>query len=152
MANSSSIPAALDALVSVAKFALAGTDAQVLDGGPVTDLKQNYVCIGFTGTPGEVAVTLTQSPGGLSAGRNLESYDVACQASSWLGEQTDAKAVRDRAFELVDLLAEHLVSNHSLSGAVMRARMFTTALIPEQTTKGAVATVGFTIHIDAFTR
>lgn len=152
MASSSSIPAVIDALVARATVVHAGTDAQILDGGPTTQTDQNLVCIGYNPNPGEPAVNDTRSPGGIAAEPNRESYDVQCVASSWLGEQHDPKTVRDRAFELVDALAADLARDQTLGGIVMAARLFTVALIPEQTTKGAVATVRFVVHIDAFTR
>jgi len=152
MASSSTIPAALDALKAAAEFALSGQIVQILDGGPVTQADQNLMCIGFTGVQGEAAVTVTNFSGGAASAPNRESYDVICLASSWLGEQHEPKPVRDRVFELVDALAAELARDKTLGGAVMTSRMFTTALIPEQTTKGAVATVRFTVHIEAFTR
>jgi hypothetical protein len=123
----------------------------VLDGGPHRDTEKDVVCIGFTGTPGVAAVEDTRSREGLATKPDREQYDVTCLASSWRGEERDAKVVRDAAYALVDAIAEDLAKDQRLGGLVLRANLTTSMFAQEQTSKGAVATLRFIVHIDAFT-
>ena len=148
-ATTSTIPACLDALVQAVRAALLGV--QVIDGQPVEELEPDVLMIGFTGQPGEAAVTSTLTREVYARSPDREQYDVACLASSWRGD-TDPKVVRDRAFELVDAVTGVLADDQTLGGAVLRARLSAGSVIPEQTTDGATCTVGFTVHVDAFSR
>jgi hypothetical protein len=145
----STVPACLDALVGAVRVALPGV--QVIDGQPTTEVERDVVCIGFTGQPGEAAVTSTLTREVYARSPDREQYDISCLASSWRGD-VDPKAVRDRSFELLDAVAEVLAADQTLGGAVLRARLSADVIGQEQTTEGAVCTVGFTIHTDAFTR
>jgi len=144
--NVSTIPAVLDYLVAGIQAAL--PDLQVMDGQPI-ETEADVICIGFTGTPGEAAVVNTFSQRGLAREPDREAYEITSLASAWDGG-TDAKAVRDRVFALLGAIADFLNSDPMLGGLVMQARMSTEALAPEQTSKGATATVQFVIAIDAF--
>jgi hypothetical protein len=146
-ATTSTVPACLDALVQAARDELPGV--QVIDGQPVEELAPDVVMIGFTGQPSEAAITSTLTREVYARSPDREQYDIACLASSWRGD-TDPKAVRDRAFELVDAVTGALADDQTLGGAVLRARLSAESVIPEQTTDGAVCTVGFTVHVDAF--
>lgn len=137
----SSIPAVLDALVAAWTVAL--PDVQVVEGQPVTT-QPDVICIGFTGTPGESAVAV-QTSGRMA---DMESYDILCLFSSWNGS-TDAKRVRDRAFEMIEAANTDLARDRRLGGAAMRAWMTVAEVAPEQTTKGAVCTVRVTVHVEA---
>jgi hypothetical protein len=148
-AATSTVPACLDALVNAVRVALPGV--QIIDGQPTTQVEGDVVCIGFTGQPGEAAVTSTLTREVYARSPDREQYDIACLASSWRGD-VDPKVVRDRAFELLDAVAGVLAADQTLSGAVLRARLSAEAIAPEQTSEGAVCTVGFTVHADAFTR
>jgi hypothetical protein len=148
-ATTSTVPACLDALVQAVRAALPGV--QVIDGQPTTEVESDVVCIGFTGQPGEAAVTSTLTREVYARSPDREQYDISCLASSWRGE-VDPKAVRDRAFELVDAVTGTLADDQTLDGTVLRARLSADVIGQEQTTKGAVCTVGFTVHADAFTR
>ena len=148
-ATTSTIPACLDALVQAVQLALPGV--QVIDGQPVEELQPDVVMVGFTGQPGEAAITSTLTREVFARSPDREQYDIACLASSWRGD-VDPKVVRDRAFELVDAVAGVLAADQTLGGAVLRARLSAESVIPEQTTDGATCTVGFTVHVDAFSR
>ncbi|MBX6382164.1 MAG: hypothetical protein IRZ07_04190 [Microbispora sp.] len=123
----------------------------MVDGQPL-DTDPDIVCIGFTGEPGEAAVEATRSRQQGATDPDRESYDITCLASSWQGHQSDPKTVRDRAYELVDRVAGELAADQTLGGVVMTARVSTEAFAQEQTSRGAVATVRFVVHIEAFTR
>ncbi|MFD0902335.1 hypothetical protein [Actinomadura sediminis] len=144
----STVPAALDALVGGLRTTL--PDVQVVDGPPLTT-NPDVICVGFSGVPGEPAVESTRTREQLAREPDRESYDIACLASSWSGA-TDPKPVRDRAYELLDAVAARLGADPTLGGAVMSTRVSAESLIPEQTDQGAVATVTFTVHVDAFAR
>ncbi len=146
----STAPAVLDAMV--VRFTAALPDVEVLDGGPVREYEDDLVCVGFTSVPGEPTVEDTRTREQMTTDPDRESYDVTSICSSWQGNQTDAKKVRDRAYEILDAIAAELASDQTLGGLVMRARLISHLFQQEQTLKGAVATIRFVIHVDAFTR
>ncbi|WP_433415034.1 hypothetical protein ACQP1V_36265 [Microtetraspora malaysiensis] len=145
----STIPNVLDDLLQRTRLALPGV--QVLDGQPVTDTEPDVVAIGFTGSPGEAAVDATEDRAQLTTSPDRERYGITCLASSWRGD-TDARAVRDRVFELLAALRGELQRDPTLGGLVLSARMAVVAFAQEQTTAGPVATAQFEIRIDAFAR
>lgn len=144
----STVPGVLDALVALWGQAL--PDVQVADGEPVA-VADDVIVVAFTGVPDEPAVTSTRTREQLAAQPDRESYDVTCLASSWSGV-TEFKPVRDRAYELLGSAAAALAADPTLGGRVMQARLSTEDLIQSQTDKGAVVTVRFNVHVDAFTR
>jgi len=146
----STVPVVLDAIVAAVRATL--PQVEVWDGQPVKQTQDDVICIGFTGDPEEAAVTATITWDQMAVDPNREAYTITCLASSWKGEDGDAKAVRDRAYELVDGVVAALAQDQSLRALVMRAMVSTQAFAQEQTTRGAVATVQFGIHIDAYTR
>lgn len=144
----STIPAVLDHLL--ASWALALPGVQVVDGQPLAP-EPDVVCVGFTGDPGEPAVEATEDRGQLAPGADRERYDITCLASSLKGG-TDARAVRVRAFELVEAIRADLQRDLRLGGLVMSARLAVLSLTAYQSPDGAVATVQFAVRIDAFAR
>jgi hypothetical protein len=146
----STVPAVLDAILAAIRATL--PDAEVWDGQPVKQTQDDVICLAFTGEPGEAAVTATITRDQMAVDPSREAYTITCLASSWRGEEGDAKAVRDRAYELVDGVVAALAQDQALKALVMRAMVSTQAFAQEQTTRGAVATVQFGIHIDAYTR
>ncbi|GAB1823576.1 hypothetical protein [Herbidospora sp. RD11066] len=149
----STVPACLDALVAAARRAHPDADAvDVVDGQPVKGTLDDVICIGFTSEPGEAAVQSALSRTQMATTPDQEAYDVTCLASSWAGEQVDPVIVRDRAYALVNGLATYLAQDPTLGDVVARARISTEAFAQEQTTRGAVATVQFVVHVDAFRR
>lgn len=143
----STVPAVLDALVARWRSALPGV--QVSDGQPVTT-ENDLIAVGFHDVAGEPAVNSTRTREQLAAQPDRESYDVSCLASSFTGA-TEFKPVRDRVYELVDAAAADLAEDDTLGGLAMQARLTADDLIQEQTEQGAVATVRFTVHVDAYT-
>ena len=146
----STVPAVLDAIVATVRAALPGVE--VWDGQPVKQTADDVICIAFTGEPDEAAVNSTISLEQMARDPARESYNITCLASSWQGEQENAKTVRDRAYDLVDGVAAALAADQALAGLVMRAMVATQAFAQAQTDRGAVATVQFVIHVDAYTR
>lgn len=150
----STIPAALAALVALAKRALPAV--QVLDGGPTTNVERDVVEIGYSGETGvpDVRSTLTREQ--LDMQPDLERYDVMCLVSSWRGDaqrdgQPDARTTRERAFDLLNGIRMELARDPQLGRAVMMARLSTLDMTADQTADGPVCTIRFVVHIDAFT-
>lgn len=146
----STVPAALDALLQALALVLGPQEVQLVDGQPIrTD--PDVVCIGFNGQPETEMITITRRQADFAGRSDSESYDISCIASSWRGD-IDPKQVRDRAFELVGMVAAELARDRTIGHAVARAQLTVSGVAPVQTTKGAMCTVRFTIHVDAFTR
>ncbi|MEV8636517.1 hypothetical protein AB0395_33205 [Streptosporangium sp. NPDC051023] len=145
----STVPAVLDALVAAARQVL--PNVQVLDGQPVTSTEPDVIAVGFTGIPGEAAVQATEERAQMGIAPDRERYDITCLASALRGE-TDAQAVRLRAFELLEAIRSELRRDPTLGGLVMSARLAVLSLTAQQTSAGAEATVQFIVRIDAFTR
>ncbi|MFF4417484.1 hypothetical protein ACFYY8_33585 [Streptosporangium sp. NPDC001559] len=149
----STIPAALDALVAIA--VRAWPDVQVLDGGPTTEVRDDVIAIGYSGSPEEADVRSTLSAEQLSVQPDLERYDILCMLSAWRGDayrdgQPDARTVRERAFEMLAGIRRELAEDSRLDGAVMMARMSTLDMVADQASSGPVCTIRFTVHVDAF--
>lgn len=142
---SSTIPAALDALV--AAFTAIG-DVQVIDGRPLS-IDEDYLAVGFASDPEQAAVTVSDEPSDAGLSQTAESYDVACVASAWDGDSV-LKVARDRVFEIFDAAVAAVSADHTLSGAVMRARLSSDGLIQDVAVEGVLAVIPFTVHIDAF--
>jgi hypothetical protein len=149
--SASTIPTAMDALVAAARRAL--PDVQVWDGEPTGDLDGDLVCIGFAGEQGDdTAVESTRTRDQMAVEPDHEQYVITSVAYSWLGDQEDARAVRDRVYAMVDAIAADLAADPTMGGVVGRARIATDALAQAQTEKGATAAVRFTVTVDAWTR
>lgn len=155
MSTASTIPAAIDGLYAVAQRAVAafsaatGTpDAQAIDtsaaAAPRVQLLVGYVA----GHAGE-AVDDTQTLGGLSLGRDMEHYSIACQASTYRGNGS-FKAVRDEAFLLLDAFSDELATDKTLGGAVMSALIAEISYVPSlPDKKGPTVTIPFRVEIKA---
>lgn len=152
MPTVSTVPRVLAELISRTRSAL--PDVQICDGQPIPpeDAAPDLICIGFTGQVGEPAVTSTQAREQAASTPDRETYEITCLASSWKGEQADPETVRSRCYELVSYLAFEIAKDQTLGGKCGRCRVATTDFAQEQTTMGAVATLRFSIHVDAFTQ
>lgn len=149
-ATVSTVPAVLDALVE--RLTVALPDAQVSDGEPLDPANDDVVVIGFNGNPGDAVVTSTLDVEQMASDPSREQYEIACLASSWRGAVHDAKTVRDVAYGLVKAAADELARDPRLGGLVMRAWLSAREYAPLQSDQGALATVHFTISVDAYTR
>lgn len=145
----STVPAVLDALYANWTLALPGT--QVEDGQPLDVGRGDVLVVGFTGTPGEEAVTNTLTREQMSTAPDREQYDLANWISSWHGRERDAKAVRDGAYAVIDAMAADLARDQTLGGLVLRARLSTATFTPYQTNDGAACEVKVIVSVDAFT-
>jgi hypothetical protein len=148
----STIPAVLDALVAAVRAVM--PDVQVCDGQPAEDLADEVVVVGWQMERAAVSVDWHRQDAGGMVDREI--YDVAGLISVVTGDTT-TKPVRDRAFELWDLLAAELRRDPTLGVAgVMRARPFVAAFDQVQTSGddvsagGASATISWVVLVDAF--
>jgi hypothetical protein len=152
MAWGSSVPTVLQALVSTLRGAPALEGVPVFDGPALDGTSQDaVVTIGYTGDPEDPGTVSGQNEyEGLSTARSREQYTVRCAVSVRDGTG-DPVAPRTRAFELLSVVGGVLAANPSLGGACMQAGIGAWSLIDDQATTGAVATIAFSIDIDAFT-
>jgi hypothetical protein len=151
MAYTSTVPAVLDALVQ--RWTLAVPDALVVDCQPPRDFDSaDLILVGFTGTPGAASVTNTISIEQMAVTPDREQYDITCMVSAWKGVEDDVKAVRDRAYEMVDLIAAALADDQTLGGLVMLMHLTTSTLAQYFTDDGVSADVQVVVSVDAFTR
>ncbi|MDX3101754.1 hypothetical protein [Nonomuraea angiospora] len=149
----STIPAALDALVALAKRVW--PDVQILDGGPTVEVRDDVIAIGYSGTESQPDVRSTMTREQLDLDPDMERYDVMCMASAWRGDahrsgQPDAQTVRNRAFELLAGFRDELARDSRLGGTAMMARLSTLDVVADQTKAGPVCTIRFVVHVDAF--
>lgn len=149
----STVPAFLDAFVARAREAL--PDVQVIDSHPGNRfaIEDDVIIVGFTGTPGEPAVTDTRTQEQVTRDPDRESYDVTSIVSAGTGDSDDVavKEVRDRAYAFLGALARMLAGDPTLGGVVMSARITQDGLMQAITDMGAVATLQVTVHVDAYT-
>lgn len=149
MPNSvSPLPAALDALLQALTLALPD-GVQLVDGQPVKTEYPDIVMIGFNGEPGTEAITISREPADYGRHADHETYEISCLASSYRGG-TDAKLVRDRAFELVSIISAELDRDQTIGETVAQSYVSIGGVAPVMATTGAVCTVRFNIHADAF--
>lgn len=144
----STIPAVLDALLESWAVALPGV--QLVEGQPLAP-EPDIICVAFTGLPGEPSIEATEDRAQMATSPDRERYDIACVASAQRGE-TDARAVRIRAFELVEAIRDDLRRDPTLSGLVLSARLAVMSLAASQTSAGAECTALVRVRIDAFAR
>lgn len=150
-ATASTVPAVIDALV--ARFSLAIPDAHVCDALPISDRdSDDWILVGFTGPTDEQAVTSSLTVEQMTSDPNREQYEIACMVSAWKGVEDDVKAVRDRAYELVNAMTAELARDPRLGGLVLQARLSAQNLDQYWSEGGVSVDVRVVISVDAFTR
>jgi len=152
MRSQSLIPDVLDYLV--ARLTESMPNVLVTDGmpKPPQDQEPDLLCIGFTGEMGEPAIENTRNRQQVATHPDRETFEIANIASSWYGNDTDIKPVRDGAYRILNGVNDFLMKDQTLGQRVMRSRLMTDVVAQEQTQKGAVVTIRFVIQIDAYTR
>ena len=144
----STIPAAIAALVSGLPGATGLTGVDVHDGPPMTGEAPDYVCIGFDPVEPLTAVEGDQVPASLGNRAREESYEIVCSLAAWSGD-TAMSARRARAMQLLAAIEAWLRTNITLGGAVRTAQIASYSLLQEQTDQGASAGVRFRIACSA---
>lgn len=151
----STVPAAVDALLDLLQAAPGLAAAAVVDGPPTVNLAAtDRIHIGWQPVGEDTAVALTQDFNAAGARTRDETYDITSYAESRAGG-TDMRGRRARVFELLAVVETTLratVANPTaptLGGAVLWAHLVTGNLMQAQTPDGAVAGLLFTVRCRA---
>jgi len=148
---SSSVPAAIAALVAAFTAAPALAATQVRDGWQLTALEAvEGVAVGYTPSQNQNVVTGTSTPEGLGTGPDRERYAVMCTAEV-IDPDGDIGAARTRAYQLHAACGAAIAVDHTLGGKVLRAVPGMGSLTQQQTTRGALARIVFPVTCDAYT-
>lgn len=149
----SSVPGAIDNLMTLLREEPLLTGVTVLDGPTVTsDPIFESVTVGFEDPETSAAVTSTSAPEGLARARDLETFTIACAAEVLLSASTDLPAARRRAYELLGFVGQVLAARHTLNNAVMMANLGTHTLSQEQVDQGVLVRIAFGVDCEAFSR
>lgn len=140
---------ALNALVRIATAAVPST-VQVIYGEPL-NTEDDFVAIGYGGGEGHPAVTFQLDVADEALGRAAEVYDVEGLISSWRGEK-DFSLVDVEAFSLLKMLRAAVAADRKLGGVVALARFTSGSLVHEIEGDGSVASIPFTISVQAWSR
>ncbi|GLY81840.1 hypothetical protein [Actinoallomurus iriomotensis] len=151
MPAASLLPDTLDALVAASRLVLPES-VQLLDGPPPTSTTPpDVVMLGFNGEQGTEAVTVSRRRADRGGRSDREAYDISCLSSSWRGDNNQ-KMVRDLAFSFIDLIAGELARDRTLGlDLVSNSYLSIAGVAPVMDSKGAMCTVHFVIHVDAYT-
>lgn len=149
----STVPAAIDALLAILRTTPALADVSVVDGPPTTNAIGDRLFVGYQ--PGrDVAVEILQEWNAAGARTRDEAYDIACYAES-RGGDLDMQPRRTRAFEVVAAVETALRATNAaptaptLTGTVLWAELTAGGLEQLQTADGPVSGVAFTVHCRA---
>lgn len=152
MAWASTVPDALDALVAAFRGAPGLADVAVFDGPVVTGSgQQEAVTVGIGDQEDPTAIEGQNDREGLAATPDREQYGIRCAVIVRKGVG-DISAARRRAYQLLGEIGGLLAADPRLGGTVMRAQLGASNLAQEQDGKGALASLTFTVEVDAYTR
>lgn len=142
-----SVPAAVDGLLSVLRGSSTFARVKVEDGPWVTrPTDPDVAVIGWLPDDGPT-VDWSDPIAGLDS--DAETYDVQGLMSCWNGDG-DIKAARDRADGLIEAFRGLLRDDPTLDGAVSRARLATGAMTQYQTSGGCEVAINFAVRVDVF--
>lgn len=144
----STIPAAIDALLAALRAADGLSGVDVFDGEPMTGENKDFICIGHDPTDPLNAVEADQVPASLGNRAREESYEILCSLAAWSGGTT-MSARRVRALALFAVIESTVRANITLNGVVRSAQIGTYSLIQQQTDQGASAGLRFRIACSA---
>jgi hypothetical protein len=147
----STIPAAIDALLAACRAAPSLAAVAVHDGPEVAPYSTKAdLFIGWA--PNTDSVDGEQSFAHIGARVRDERFEIECYATAWTGNSSTAagaqKTVRDSAFAIlgaVEVLLRGGVGDPSITGSVMYAQITRLAVAQDQTKRGARCAVTFTI-------
>ncbi len=123
---------------------------QIIDGG-TSEAEVDYVAVGYSeGDNGVVgpAVSMEAAVSDEALREAFETYDVLCETSSWTGDDNPS-AARKRVFELYDLANAAVSADPRLGDTVMLTRVSAGNLIQGLSGEGSVASLSFTVHVQA---
>lgn len=146
----STIPAAIDALVSILQASAGLSGVTVIDGPPTGDQSDtDYVYVGWQ-FEGDTSVEMRQDFAHLGARKRDELFDILCSLDTWTGD-TDVQARRARAFELLGAVEDALRATDAapqaptLNGTVLWAHLTQGALMQRHTTDGVQVGLNFRV-------
>jgi hypothetical protein len=146
---SSSVPAAVAALVAAFKASAGLAGVLVLDGPGLTAAGGvEGVAVGYSGDQNADDVTGTSAPEGL-APADRERYAVSCVIEV-IDPGGDIAAARTRAYALHAACGAAIAADRTLGHAVLQASTGMGSLRQQQTTGGALARVTFPVNVDAY--
>lgn len=148
---STAVSAALDALHAALQTS-AAADVTVSDGPAVVDAAtQKLLTVGHqAGSGDDLAVNAQTAPEGWGGAPQRESFEVYCSASAFVGDD-DQSLARAAAFPIYNDAVAAIRSDPTLGGVAMRAVPSSWILHQSATTQGRVATINFSIAVDAYT-
>ncbi|MFI5973511.1 hypothetical protein [Streptomyces sp. NPDC051452] len=147
----STLPAAIDALVRAFTTAEGLTGVAIRDGASVSQARvTEVVTVAYTGEDGASDAEALVMREGLGGNPDREQLTIRCVAAVLQGG-TDLAAARKRAYELFTAAATAIATDRSLGGAVMSAMVSAHQLSQGQVDQGAQAAITFTVTCDAFT-
>lgn len=140
----STIPAAIDALVTLLAAGLTGVS--VHDGPAVTSDYTDHLSVGYSGRENPEVVSFEQTAAGIQRGNHPrdEVFFVACLINS-TGEDV-MRTRRARAFEILANVETVLRSNLSLGGVVQTAQVADGSLLQDRDEDGMFAGLSFRIR------
>lgn len=148
----STIPAAIDALVTALTQADGLGSVAVLDGPEVdASSRDEALIVGAGAVDDPTAVDASTEHEGLSLERDREQYGIRCVLMVRDGSGS-VPAARRRAYDLLGAVGAALAADYTLGGAVMTAGLGTHGLSQDQDERGAHIVIAFTIDVDAYTR
>jgi hypothetical protein len=146
----SSVPAAIDALLALLRAAPELADVEVIDGPPTDDMSAaDFIAVGWQPESDEAA-QLTQQFAYAGARRRDEQIVITGWLESWTGDR-EFKPPRDRAFELLAALETALRATDArpeaptLSGAVLWAEFTAGSMRQQFTDQGARVGITWTV-------
>jgi hypothetical protein len=144
---SSTIPAAISALVTVIDTAL-GPSVQVHDGKPVSAETPDWVAVAYDPTA-ETAVEFDREWAQIGAQRLEEHYSILCTLRSGSGDErlVDRRAA---AFTLLDAVTAAIAADYSLGGVVRTAAVLGSGQLDQaENRSGAAAGIRFRVQVEA---
>ena len=147
-----SLEAAIDALVTAWSTWPDLDGVAVSDGPAVVDLATTQLLtVGHqANSTDDLAANVQTSPEGFGNGPQRETIEVYCSASAFAGDD-DQSIPRRAAIALYNAACAAVRADSTLGGVVMRATPSSWILHQSATTQGRVATVNFSIAVDAYT-
>lgn len=144
--TTSTVPGVLDALIAAGKAVLPAAVLNVY-GQPLENLPADFVA--WAWNDGQSAVNLVEGTNNAGYAGGTETYDVTNQIVAWrggAGEVHDAVAAVYSYFNLID---DAVHADPHLGDLVMFAQITASNLVIAQTTKGPIASLAFTVRIQA---
>lgn len=146
----STVPAAVDALLAILRAAPALSGVSVLDGPPIEDMSSaDLLAVGWQ-PESEEAVQFQQDFNASGARTRDEDFSILCWAESWTGDRS-MSARRTRAFELLAVVEQAIRASGAspeaptLNSAVLWAHLTSGTLRQVSTDQGVRVGVGFAV-------